>query len=73
MQQGVLHNGPPLPALTVGQRNNNYGNLRSNDPFVGKTDPTAMTFTIPLRMAFAHLHGRCTPTVLSVALKVLAI
>ena len=36
MQQGVLHNGPPLPALTVGQRNNNFGNLRSNDPFVGK-------------------------------------
>ena len=37
MHQGLLHNGPPLPALTVGQRNNNYGNLRSNDPFVGKT------------------------------------
>ena len=36
MHQGVLHNGPPLPALTVGQRNNNFGNLRSNDPFVGK-------------------------------------
>ena len=52
-------------ALTVGQRNNNYGNLRSNDPFIGKvgTNNTFDVYDTPengLRALARDLHTKST-------------